>query len=275
MSTSSSLLLPASDGVLIVIPARFGATRFPGKLLAPLAGEPLVWHVYRRAAAAALGTVVVGTDDERILDAVRSRGGKAEMTGTHHASGTDRVAEVVRHHPEAQVIVNLQGDEPMVTGEMLARLIAPFAAPDPPDLTTLAYPTSSRHDFLRPHTVKVVGDGRGNALYFSRAPIPWPGHLEFAEMAAAPHERPVDRFLKHQGIYSYSRRALFKLAALPPCPLELLERLEQLRALHAGMQIRVVESTTDTIGIDTPQDLQRVAVTFAAEGQASARPEPA
>ncbi len=224
-----------------VIPARFASVRFPGKPLAPLAGKPLVLHVWEAARAARwLDRVVVATEDARIADCVRAAGAEAMMTSASASSGTDRVAEVARHMP-ADVYVNLQGDEPLMPAENIDRAVATLIGAAGRELATLAYPAApgAASD---PNTVKVVAAADGRALYFSRAPIPY-------------HRQGTPSYRKHLGIYAYRAATLAAVAALPPSPLERAESLEQLRWLEAGYTIWVGEAAGDSIGVDTPEDL--------------------
>ena len=227
------------------IPARYGSTRLPGKALLELRGRPLIEHVYRRVSRVeSLTNVVVLTDDERIVEAVERFGGRCELTPAECRSGTDRVAWAARHW-SAAAVVNVQGDEPLVdTGELEAMARHLVEHPEDP-MVTLA--TDCPDDlFDDPDAVKVVTSRAGLALYFSRAPVPFPRH--------SGHLRPR----LHVGVYGYQRRALLELAALEPSPLELTESLEQLRALENGYPIRVLPSSKPSIGVDTPADLERV-----------------
>ena len=247
-----------------VIPARFESTRFRGKPLAPLNDLPLVEHVWRGAVAAhRLDRVVIATDDDRIASVCRAFGAEVAMTSPGHHSGTDRVAEVARSLDGFEVVVNVQGDEPLVTGTSLDRLVEAFDADPRPDMATLVEPARSAEDLFDPNVVKVVAAGDGRALYFSRSPIPYhraPGALH-ADFRGALENRPggVRGWLRHQGIYAYTRDALLALTALPPSPLEVEEGLEQLRALEAGLTIRVVASDFASVGVDTPADLETAA----------------
>jgi len=226
------------SSVLAVIPARFDATRLPGKILADIAGKPMIEHVYRRAAAASnVHAVIVATDDERIASAVRAFGGAALMTRADHVSGTDRIAEVVSQLP-CRVVVNVQGDEPLIEPATIDAAVAPMLADATLEMSTVSRPWASADEFRSPHVVKVVTDLAGNALYFSRAPL-----------AGA---------RAHVGLYVYRRDTLLKLAALPAAPLEREESLEQLRALSNGIRIRVVDTRHIAAGVDTPEDLDRV-----------------
>jgi len=236
--------------VIAVIPARFDSTRFPGKPLADLAGRPMIEHVYRRAAATpGVDRVIVATDDERVRQAVERFGGEAAMTSARHRSGTDRLAEVAASLP-CDVVVNVQGDEPLIEPAAIGAAVA--ALVDAPDvhITTLRRRLVDPREYASPHVVKVVVDRRGDALYFSRAAIPH----ERGGAAATP---PRGAY-KHIGLYVYRRECLLALAALEPTPLELAESLEQLRALEHGLRIRTVETVHDTIGVDTPEDLEHV-----------------
>jgi 3-deoxy-manno-octulosonate cytidylyltransferase (CMP-KDO synthetase) len=234
----------------VVIPARYASTRLPGKPLLRETGKYLVQHVYERACQAqGVDQVIVATDDPRIAAAVRGFGGRVEMTRRDHTSGGDRVAEVARRL-DADCVVNLQGDEPLIEPsaiEMLIRLVGETDA----DMATLAAPLLSVEQWRNPNCVKVVCDAAGQALYFSRSPIPFvrDGQPDF-------RLRPP-RFLQHLGIYAYRRRFLLTVADLPPHPLELLEKLEQLRVLAHGRRIQVGVVGQSTPGVDTYDDYLR------------------
>ncbi|WP_439620639.1 3-deoxy-manno-octulosonate cytidylyltransferase [Gemmata sp.] len=233
--------------VAIVIPARFASTRLPAKPLLRETGKYLIEHTYERAARAKCAAqVVVATDDERIYDAVRSFGGRAVMTRADHVSGTDRIAEVAAHLP-ADVVLNVQGDEPQIEPAALD-LLAGLMADPASDMATLAVPIATREAYLDPNVVKLVCDAGGRALYFSRRPIPMvrDGEPDFAA-------RPA-RFLQHLGVYAYRQSFLLKIAATPPHPLEQAEKLEQLRVLGTGGTIRVGLVEHAHRGIDTPAD---------------------
>ena len=235
------------SSVLAVIPARFQATRFPGKILADLGGKPMIEHVFRRASAARLvHHVVVATDDDRIATAVRGFGGAAIMTRADHVSGTDRIAEVVAAHP-CRAVVNIQGDEPLIEPHTIDAAVKPLLDDSTVEMSTLSRPFTSPEEFRSPHVVKVVTNTRGDAMYFSRAPIPFPRTEAMPAAARA-----------HVGLYVYRRETLLKLAGLPAAPLEIIESLEQLRALAHGIRIRVVETQHAAAGVDTPEDLERV-----------------
>jgi 3-deoxy-manno-octulosonate cytidylyltransferase (CMP-KDO synthetase) len=234
-----------------IIPARFAATRLPGKPLLPIAGKPMIQHVYERARRARrLTAVMVATDDERIAAAVRAFGGQAVMTAATHRSGTDRLAEAA-HDLRADVIVNIQGDEPLIAPETIDLLLAPFEERPGLAMATLSTPILRAEDAAADSVVKVVVDREGYALYFSRLPIPC-----YRDENAPPAGQPRHR--KHIGLYAYRKEALTRFAGLPPTPLEQAEALEQLRALEHGMRILVVPTTHDAISVDTPEDLERV-----------------
>lgn len=243
--------------ITAIIPARYASSRFPGKALADLLGKPMVQHVYERTARARLVSgVIVATDDERIAEAVRAFGGRVEMTSGSHETGTDRLAEVAERI-DADLIVNVQGDEPLIEPAMIDEAIAPLASDSSIMMGTLKTRIKSLHDFLSPNVVKVVTDSDGNALYFSRSPLPnfrdkW---NDLKDEAFA-----TGRLLcyKHVGLYVYRREFLLKFAQMAPTPLELAEKLEQLRALENGFRIRVVETAFESIGVDTPGDLEKV-----------------
>jgi len=231
-----------------IIPARYGAKRFPGKPLARDTGKFLIQHVVENAARARVfDRVIVATDDERIAAAVTSFGGDVRMTRADHASGTDRVAEVAEGL-DADVIVNLQGDEPDIRPEMLERLARFLAEHPEADMATLAARCHNMSEALSPNVVKVVMDARGRALYFSRSTIPFDRKAFLTGRSF-----PFDHCFRHIGVYAYRREFLLRLAALPQTPLEKIESLEQLRALQHGHVIAVAEVDYDGHGIDTPE----------------------
>lgn len=203
----------------------------------------MIEHVYRRASQAAVDAVIVATDDQRIVDAVERFGGTVCLTRADHPTGTDRLAEVVADLP-CNVVVNVQGDEPFIDPAAINALVHPLLSDRDEEMTTLCRPLAAGEDVASPHLVKVVRDGRGRALYFSRAPIP------FARTAGGAEP------LVHVGVYGYRKRTLLRLAALPPTPLEQRESLEQLRALEHGVPIRVVDSAYASMSVDTPADLE-------------------
>jgi 3-deoxy-manno-octulosonate cytidylyltransferase (CMP-KDO synthetase) len=261
-----------------VIPARFASTRFPGKPLAPLGDGTLVEQVWRRARASRrVRRLVVATEDPRVVDACRAFGAEAWLTSPEHPSGTDRVAEVVERTGEAwDVVLNVQGDEPFLTGASLDRLVDTFACDPAPEMATLSEPLACADELFDPHVVKVVvGDG-GRALYFSRSPIPFhrgPGPMAGVDFRADLATRPggLAGYLRHQGIYAYTPAALEVLRSTPASPLEIDEGLEQLRALQAGFTIRVLPSDWTSTAVDTPSDLERAAARLAREGVTTPR----
>jgi len=235
------------------IPARYGSTRFPGKPLAELHGRPMIVHVCERAAAARLiEKVWVATDDERIADAVRAAGFEARMTPSDCASGTDRIAASLTPDDPWQIVVNIQGDEPFIAPEVIDGAVQ--ALLDAPDcqVSTVAVPIHDRAAFESSHVVKVVTRADGRALYFSRSPLPSPARLD-ARAAAAPD---FAWGLKHLGLYAYRREIVEAYAGWPLMPLERRECLEQLRLLERGVEIQVAVVAHDSIGVDTPEELQ-------------------
>jgi 3-deoxy-manno-octulosonate cytidylyltransferase (CMP-KDO synthetase) len=251
---------------IVLIPARYSSTRFPGKPLALLRGIPVIEHVYRNALHSRLADeVIVATDSETIFEKVLSFGGKAVMTSSEHQSGTDRVAEVAASR-ECDIIVNVQGDEPLIRPEMIDEVISLLDDREA-SIGTLAKRIADRNEIFEPNTVKAVCDERGYALYFSRAPIPYHRDVFTAEARRYGSAEAAldDRFLssglfmyKHIGIYSYRRDVLLELTRLKPSRLEMIEKLEQLRALEHGFKIKVKETLFETVGVDTPEDLERI-----------------
>lgn len=235
----------------IVIPARYASSRLPGKPLLKSTGKYLVQHVVEQALQCRTATtVIVATDDPRIRAAVESFGGKVAMTRRDHPSGTDRVAEVARDL-DADVIVNLQGDEPQIEPTTLELLSELLRQDEVAQVATLAVPITSPEQWHSPHCVKVVRDGVGRALYFSRSPVP---HVRDGQPNLL--QRPP-MFLQHLGLYAYRRDFLLRLASLPPDPLEELEKLEQLRVLANGFPIQVGLTRHAGVGVDTPADYER------------------
>lgn len=234
--------------IAAIIPARFASTRLEGKPLADICGKSMVQRVYERALAANLSEVVVATDDERILNAVKAFGGKAVMTSTQHASGTDRVAEAASTI-QADIIVNLQGDEPLIDPGLIEAAVQPMREATGLKMCTLKTPIIHEEEYLDPNAVKVVTDKDGFALYFSRSPIPF-CRKGFAGLSAPPY--------KHIGLYVFRRDFLFEFTKLKPTPLELSESLEQLRAIESGHKIKVVEVQYNPVSVDTPEDLEKV-----------------
>ncbi|HKY31183.1 MAG TPA: 3-deoxy-manno-octulosonate cytidylyltransferase [Candidatus Polarisedimenticolia bacterium] len=252
-----------------IIPARYASSRFPGKPLASLSGKPLLQHVYERAARARLlAEVWVATDDPRIRDLTVRFGGKAVMTSPDHPSGSDRVAEAAAL-PEArgaEVVVNIQGDQPLLDPDALDGLVAAFDGDPGLDVATLFEPLRTTEDLLDPNVAKVVSDRQGNALYFSRSPIPYyraegAAMVEMGAGGAALLSRRrggMAGYWKHVGVYAFRAPFLFEFGRLERGPLEELEGLEQLRVLEAGRRIRLVPSAGASISVETPEDLRRV-----------------
>ena len=234
-----------------IIPARFQSTRFPGKPLAIVGGKPMIQYVYERARAASrLDRLIVATDDSRIADAVQGFGGEYLLTSARHPSGTDRLAEAGRllGLGDEDLVVNIQGDEPLVEPVMIHRLIEALeASPDCP-MATLAFRSTKLADYLNPNVVKVVTDRSGRALYFSRSPIP--AHRDGSGESVS--------FLKHLGFYAYRHAFLQTFTRLPAGVLEEAEKLEQLRAMEHGHTILVAPSPVETQGVDTPEDLEKL-----------------
>lgn len=240
-----------------IIPARFGSTRLPGKPLLSDTGKPLIQHVVEAARTASrLDRIIVATDDERIYRAVEAFGGEVVMTRSDHPTGTDRVAEVVATIPDADLIVNLQGDEPELSGEALDLVVTILENDPEAPMATLATPIRDEAVYRDPSCVKVVASGRGRALYFSRSPIPH--HRDGLPRFDA--EPPVA--LLHLGLYGYRRDFLLGLARLAPSPLETAEKLEQLRVLEAGYPIALGIVRERSVGIDTPEDYRRFVERF-------------
>ena len=232
--------------VLCIIPARYASTRLPGKPLRDIAGKPMIVRVYERATGAQrVHEVVVATDDERIRAAVEEHGGNAVMTRADHATGTDRLAEVAAQRPDCDLIINVQGDEPLIDPAVIDALVAPFEHDAALMMATAKTEITDAAEMENPNNVKVVADHTGNALYFSRARIP------YARNAGA-------KVYKHIGIYAYRRDFLLAYAKMAQTELECSESLEQLRALENGYRIRVVETDAVFIGVDTEEDLAAV-----------------
>lgn len=245
-----------STDFVVAIPARYAASRLPGKPLRPLGGEPLVLHVARRALAAGAREVWVATDDARIADALDGSGVRIAMTSSGHASGTDRLAEcaAIAGWGDDTVVVNLQGDEPFAPAAGIRAVAETLIASGAP-MSTLATPIDGIEALFDPNTVKLVRAANGDALYFSRAPLPWARDAFARDRTTLPPDGP---WLRHIGIYGYRAGFLTRFAALPPSPLERIESLEQLRALEAGHRIAVaLTPAAFPPGIDTPEDLAR------------------
>ena len=251
--------------ITAIIPARFASVRFAGKVLADILGKPMVQHVYERTAKAAMvSEVIVATDDERVAAAVRTFGGRVEMTDKGHETGTDRLAEVAARL-DSDIIVNVQGDEPLIEPAMIDEAIKPLVEDSSVLMGTLKSRIKTLHDFLSPNVVKVVTDWTGFALYFSRSPLP-----NFRDKW---NDLKDEKFVsgkilcyKHVGLYVYRREFLLQYARMSPTFLELAEKLEQLRVLENGYRIKVVETEFETIGVDTLGDLDKVVERLKAKG---------
>lgn len=232
---------------ICVIPARYSSTRLPGKPLKDIYGKPMICRVWERASRAkSVAEVIVATDDERILQAVENNSGRAIMTRTDHKTGTDRLAEVAEKFPDVDVIVNVQGDEPLIEPSLIDELIAEFVTDDDLQMATVATELTDVDEMNNPNNVKVVLDRYNDALYFSRSLIPYPRNAGNAKV------------FKHIGIYAYRRDFLIDYAKMDPTPLEKSESLEQLRALENGFKIRVIKSDCRFVGVDTEEDLKLV-----------------
>lgn len=231
--------------ILAVIPARYASQRFPGKPLVKISDKPMVQKVYEAAKGCAeFAEVIVATDDSRIADCVHQFGGKVEMTRSDHETGTDRVAEVASRYPAMAVVVNVQGDQPFVTPVMLSQLVSPYLQGELPPMTTLACPLDFDQGYADPNTVKVLCDRQGNALYFSRSPIPY-------------LRNPIENLpvYHHLGLYAFEQSFLAQYTQLSPTPLEQSEGLEQLRVLEHGFKIRVCLTEKAVMEINTAEDL--------------------
>ena len=227
-----------------IIPARWASIRFPGKALHLIAGKPLLRHVWERCCRATkLDSVIIATDDMRVGNAAFDWGAEVALTSPKHASGTDRIAEVVRRAKEFALIINIQGDEPLVDPRLIDKLVEKLQRDRRIDIVTAAHPFSNAAEASSPHQVKVTVDLDGNALYFSRFAIPFP------------RDRSVPvKYLRHQGIYGFRRKTLLQFVKWKPTPLERAESLEQLRALENGVKVHVLVTATGSPGIDTPED---------------------
>jgi len=239
----------SAPNVVVVIPARYGSSRLPGKPLVSLAGQPMIQRVYERAKLAQRpNRVVVAADDDRIIKAVQAFGGEARMTRPDHRTGTERVAEVAAHEP-GDIFVNVQGDEPLLDPAAVDTAVRAILEEPQAAIVTVATPIKTPGDIMDPNVCKVVLDFDENALYFSRAPIPWVRDTASKTLA---------RHLKHLGLYAFQRDALLEYPTLPQGELERLEQLEQLRWLENGWRIRVAEVEHDAISVDVPDDVARV-----------------
>lgn len=258
---------PDSLTCVAIIPARYQSSRLPGKPLADICGRPMIEHVYRRAASApSISRVVVATDDQRVVDAVKRFGGEVRLTRSTHSTGSDRLAEVAQDL-DCSVVVNVQGDEPLVDPLMIEEAIAPMRCDSIIDISTLRKRITEPKDFFDPNVVKVVVNREDFALYFSRSPIPF-----LRDNQTRPHPAWLREgwccLYRHIGLYVYRRDVLLAFASLQPTGLERAESLEQLRALEHGLRIKVTETTYDSLGVDTPEDLERVRQIVTADSRA-------
>ena len=232
--------------VIIIIPARYGSTRFKGKPLAEINGKPMIYHVYQRSKKAkCVDDVIVATDDERIKNAVKEFNGKAVMTSKEHKTGTERIAEVAKNI-DADIIVNVQGDEPLINSKVIEQAVMPLIEDKNIRMCTLMTRITKKAEYNDTNIVKVITDKEGFALYFSRSLIPYPREKEHLKV------------YKHIGVYVYRRDFLLKYANMRPTPLEQIECLEQLRVLENGFKIKVIEINYNSISVDTPRDLDIV-----------------
>ena len=229
-----------------VIPSRYASTRLEGKPLKDICGHTMIEWVYKRTKLSNLDEVVVATDDERIYKEVERFGGKAILTSKEHENGTSRIAEVCTKYEDYDVIVNVQGDEPLIEPEMINSIINSFKEDDTISMSTLKYKIDSIEEIENLNYVKVITDKKGYALYFSRSVIPYPRKLD------------IQNYYKHVGIYGYKRDFVVEYAKMEPTPLELSESLEQLRALENGYRIKVIETPYKIIGVDTQEELEKV-----------------
>lgn len=229
-----------------VIPARYASTRLEGKPLKDIHGHPMIEWVYKRAKNSNLDEVIVATDDKKIYDIVVEFGGKAILTRADHPNGTSRIAEVAEKYTDYEVIINIQGDEPLIEGSMIDSLIEPFKEEQDLVMATLKHKMDTIEEVENPNNVKVITDNSNYAIYFSRSPIPYPRELD------------MSNYYKHVGIYGYKRDFVMEYSTMAPTSLEVSESLEQLRVLENGYKIKVLDTPYKIVGVDTPEDLERV-----------------
>lgn len=231
-----------------IIPARYGATRFEGKLLADLCGKPVIQHTWENAKKSrSIEDLIVATDDKRIYNVARGFGAKAIYTSKAHKSGSDRLTEVVSSI-DTRIVVNIQADEPLIHPSMIDDVVGPLLRDKDIQMTTVCHKIKKEHELFDRNIVKVVMDRNGFAMYFSRAAIPY-------KPRSMDNGKPLDHHYKHIGLYAYTKDFLFTFKSLPQSTLEKIEKLEQLRVLENGYRIKVIETRHDTVGIDTPEDL--------------------
>ena len=244
---------PKPVKIVGIVPARWGSSRFPGKPLHLIAGKPLIQHVWERCQETSrLDSTVIATDDERIASASREFGAEVCMTADSHQSGTDRIAEAAKRYGDATHIINIQGDEPLISPELIDQLAISLAENSKISMITAANPLKELKDRQDSNIVKVVLSKQGDALYFSRSPIPF-------QRQATATDQPATPYYRHKGIYGFTREFLLQFVRWEPSPLELSEQLEQLRALENGASIRVVITDDESIGVDTPEQAEMVA----------------
>lgn len=250
-------MMTTKTAIIAIIPARYGSTRFPGKALVDIKGKPMIQRVYERTSRSRLiHRVIVATDDDRIFAAVNAFGGEAAMTSLDHTTGTDRIAEVAKKI-ECGLVVNVQGDEPLIRPEMIDQAIEPLVNDPSIPMGTLCKRIEDREEAFDPNVVKVVFDKNGFALYFSRAPIPW-DRDQWSGKASLKDLPLVNALYKHIGLYVYRREFLLSYAQMPRTPLEAAEKLEQLRALEHGCLIKTVVTDYESFGVDIPDDLGKI-----------------
>lgn len=260
--------------VVAIIPARFESTRLPGKLLLDIGGEPVILRTYEQVRKArSVSRVLVATDDRRILEAVSAAGGEAVMTSPDHPTGSDRIAEAAEGYPDSAIIVNVQGDEPLISPSTIDLAVASMLESDEADICTTCEAISDPEEVLNADVVKVVTDGEGYAIYFSRSPVPYPRKAvqRHGDLRTALSEEPglVSMFKGHTGIYVYRHAALRRFCAGTPVNAERSEALEQLRAIAFGLKIKVLETDDRTIGVDTMEDLELVRRMFVSRDHAA------
>lgn len=251
------------QNIFAVIPARLSSTRLENKLLLPLNGKPLILHTVEQANKARnIARVIVAADDASIVKVVEESGNEAILTSAAHRSGSDRIAEVAEKLPENSIIVNVQGDEPMISPLTIEKAVAAILDDETTDVATTSEKIEAAEDVTNPNVVKVVSDTNGFAVYFSRSPIPFPREAvnKYGDLATALRENPdlLAVFRKHTGLYVYRREFLLKYTKMPQTFLERTEMLEQLRALENGARIKVVEALENSIGVDTREDYERI-----------------
>lgn len=266
---------PNQTKAVAIIPARYESSRLPGKALLEIGGQPMICRVAAQASAAKnVSRVIVATDDQRIVVAVEAAGFEAMMTKREHASGTDRLAEVAAKL-DAQIIVNVQGDEPLISPQTIERAISLLATHPSAGIATTWEPIDEPADVLNPDLVKIVVDYSGRAIYFSRAPVPWPRDAvrQHGSLEKALINEPtlLSTFRKHTGLYVYRREVLLNFTKWPQTALERQESLEQLRALEHGIEILAIEASSPSIGVDTQQDLERVRQMVSRSGSATTK----